>query len=116
MKKKNMIIIINEQHTLLPAQKEHIRILGYGDTYAVPSCGITIETQQYAAKALTREYRRIVFVSPVPIMLAHCVLEAQGTDTYIYVFANDHREKKELPNGKIITTVAREGWQLIKIC
>jgi hypothetical protein len=29
------------------------------------------------------------------------------------VFHNDRREKKELPNGKVIMTVAKEGWELV---
>ena len=114
--KKNMIIVMNEQHTLLPEQEEHIRILGLYDTYNVPACGITIETQQRTANLLVREYNKVVFVSPVPVMLACCVLEARSAQASIYVFANDHREKKELPGGKVISVIAKEGWQLIKIC
>ena len=28
---------------------------------------------------------------------------------------NDRREKKELPNGKVIMAVAQTGWQLVSL-
>jgi len=31
----------------------------------------------------------------------------------VHIFHNDNREKKELPNGKIIHTVAQKGWVLV---
>jgi len=31
-----------------------------------------------------------------------------------YLLHNDRREKKELPNGRVISVVAQTGWQLCK--
>jgi len=36
-----------------------------------------------------------------------------GRETRIRVLHNDNRQKKELPNGKIIMTVAETSWQLV---
>ena len=66
----------------------------------------------------------VIFASPVPYMLmrlsdlaAQCIDPNTGTKAYalerVYVFHNDNREKKELPNGKIIQTVASTGWILV---
>jgi hypothetical protein len=36
-----------------------------------------------------------------------------ATDKEFFVLHNDRREKKELPNGKVIMTVAKEGWMIV---
>lgn len=54
----------------------------------------------------------VVFVSPVPVLLAK--LSASQV-VKVHVLHNDNREKKELPNGKIISVVAKEGWELVNV-
>lgn len=70
-----------------------------------------------------RKPTAVVFVSPIPYMikrlsqLAMCpemgdeggVFEEYG----VFVFHNDKREKKKLDNGKVIYTVAKDGWEII---
>jgi hypothetical protein len=52
----------------------------------------------------------IVFASPIPALIKKATLEFGG---WVKIFHNDHREKKELPNGRIIMVVAQEGWELV---
>ena len=127
------IVIINEQHSLLPDQN---RILNsYFDSYElykVPADGWTIEemNEEVDDDLIQNNYnssKAIVFASPVPYLLAHCASVSGRIDTarveygsehpelYVYLFHNDKREKKELPNDKVISVVAKEGWQLVRI-
>lgn len=123
-------VILNEQHTLLPDQERVLNEkFGEGEwaTFFVPSNGWTLEEQQ----RISEKYRRsdvpaVVFASPVPFLLMelartegvasladrHNLGRTIDTPT-VYVFHNDRREKKELPNGKIIHTVAQEGWEIV---
>ena len=39
--------------------------------------------------------------------------KSYGYGTQVLVFHNDKRQKRELPNGKIISVVAETGWQLV---
>ena len=66
----------------------------------------------------------VVFASPIPFMLKYLAKRsiraeylgdhAEESELYkVLVFHNDKREKKELPDGRIIQTVAATGWQLI---
>lgn len=50
----------------------------------------------------------MVFVSPIPVLIGLTV--KNGIDTYI--FHNDRRDKKELPNSKIIMVVSQTGCML----
>lgn len=125
-------VIMNEQHTLLPEQKKMLDTLSYPvdglnpeDCYEtmyisgyeiafVPAEGWNLKEQSDMALQLASFDTPVVFVSPVPILLAK--LAAQ---TYrrcpVYVFHNDQREKKELPGGRVISVTAATGWQLVKI-
>jgi uncharacterized protein (DUF111 family) len=49
--------------------------------------------------------QKVIFVSPIPALMKLM--------RHWKVFHNDNREKKELPNGKIIMTVAKKGWVLV---
>lgn len=122
-------IIINESHSLLPEQE---RLLNETfDRYEflfVPKDGWSFYDQQRIARDLVLEGGSVVFVSPVPILLAYIGFYKGygragldigqpfvGVRTDLYVFHNDQRIKKELPNGKIIQTVSETGWQLVEI-
>lgn len=53
----------------------------------------------------------VVFASPVPYLLKE--LACRFGDKRVRVFHNDHREKVELPNGRVINKVASTGWQIV---
>lgn len=66
----------------------------------------------------------VVFASPVPFLLKELSKlsvfaeyhgdHAEEAERYsVLVFHNDRRDKKELPDGRIIQTVAATGWQLV---
>ena len=122
------IVIINEQHSLLPQQSELIRKkLGEEiELRKIPAEGINRRQIEELAKELSLLHNvNIVVLSPIPLLLArlaYCcgeydtlALYGGGPGNPVYILHNDKREKKELPNGKIISTVAQEGWELIGI-
>lgn len=114
------IVILNEQHSLKPEQEQ--LLLGKFEAFEilpVPSEGWTLEQITDIANNLFATQNTIVFASPIPAMIAmlsrwYGMLEGvyQMGHFPVYVFHNDHREKKELPNGKVIMTVADTGWVL----
>lgn len=114
---KKAIVFMNEQHKLLEEQKEQLdktfESVGW-ELRLIPSKGWAKEEMK---EQIIETYDNdIVFVSPVPYMLllmneyrsVFGVLEKR-----VYLFHNDKREKKELPNGKVIYTVASTGWELV---
>jgi len=155
------IVIINENHRLLPEQEETLlkktcsfanirggvcNLWGEGafscqaencpllSFLRVPAKGWTREEMDQIAKrihkeALQRRKERkegrtnVVFVSPVPYLLSLLTFQLggyYGEDAVVppfrvFLFHNDRREKKELPNGKIIFTIPPEGWELVEV-
>lgn len=119
-------IVINEQHSLLPAQ-ERLLPAEY-ETLRVPATGWDKEEMDAVMTSLRGE---VIFVSPIPYMLIELAFSA-GADwsanatsqeypfavggdyrvRKVRVFCNDTREKKELPNGKVIQVTTQEGWYL----
>ncbi len=117
-------IIINEQHTILEDQLRAIEV-------KFPGCNIQL--QPIPAEGLTRfqmeEYAELndlfageedvvipldememwVFASPIPYLIKLFV--NRGIPTY--VLHNDKRDKKELPNGEIRSTIASTGWEVL---
>ena len=123
---RKCIIVINEQHKLLPQQEAVLGQEGYRDFefLKVPAQGWTIKEMQAIEEQLfdrLKDGADIIFVSPVPRLIKGLsfragVLVGEGYPDRlgtVRVFHNDRREKKELPDGRIIYTVAREGWTLI---
>lgn len=115
-------VVINEQHKLKNEQKSLLDKLTirYGcekwERLDVPKMGWTAREQFDVAENLSRSsVKVIVFASPLPYMIKLMVVAyANGeSGARVLVFHNDLRDKKELPNGKIIFTVAEEGWQLL---
>lgn len=111
-------VVLNEQHQLMEDQK---RILDerFGNDWSlfpIPANGLTLEDMNkivldWQEQDNNGELHRIVFASPVPALIMYA---ARGIgDTRVHVLHNDNREKKELPGGKIIMTVAKEGWQIV---
>jgi len=118
-------VIKNEQHSLF---EEQIQILekrfGSYEEYLAPTNGWTLKEMQQHVDFLYQNADIVVFASPVPYILmrlsylaAQCMDMNTGVKAYalerVYVFHNDRREKKELPNGKIIQTVSSTGWELV---
>jgi hypothetical protein len=121
---------MNEQHSLMKQQEVVLREqLGDFEFLHVPAAGWTLEQQkEVAQEVLNMGKVNVVFASPVPLLLASLSFASgygkAGNDTgqafvgdnvTVFVLHNDVREKKELPNGKVVFTVAKEGWQLVKV-
>lgn len=119
-------VIINEQHSLMEEQKNILEAkycAGGWECYLVPAKGWSLSEQREQESILASQSGDVIFASPVPFLLAalswrhgeNCSAE-QGAyismHCGVYLFHNDNREKVELPNGKIINTVAKTGWVL----
>lgn len=120
---KKAIIVMNESHSLLP---EQARILGRVyegfDILPVPSqgwdTGEMLDKINELYEKACREKLDIVFVSPIPLMIRELtemsICPKGGERKYrVKLFHNDHREKKELPDGRIISVIAQTGWKLV---
>ena len=110
---KKAIVIINETHSLFPEQK-HILKERFDDVgfVTVPAEGWSLETMRDVANALqsrAAEGATIVFASPIPFLLKELARKTPN----VLVFHNDHREKKEFPDGRIVQIVAATGWRLV---
>jgi len=125
--RKKAIIIINENHSMMDEQKSIIeeRYQNY-EFLKVPAQGWTLEemrsiVEEISSMDLRGCYLEVVFVSPVPFMIRELTRReilflneyAEQTNLFVRVFHNDRREKKELPDGRIIQVVAQTGWQLV---
>lgn len=121
---KSVKVIMNEQHSLMKEQ-ENILNEKFSDNweiFPVPANGWTLEEMKKVYEELKDGYT-IIFASPIPYLireLSYSLGLDHGSDGYVkngasmvLIFHNDKREKKELPNGKIIQTVAQTGWELV---
>lgn len=109
-------IFINEQHSLLQEQEKLLKDTFKNEEFEfvkIPAEGYTLQQMQDIYMKLRKGYA--VFVSPVPVLLGTVAGMAYMTEVAVYVFHNDNREKKELPNGRIIQTVAQTGWELVRV-
>lgn len=123
--------VINEQHALLPAQETALNALAEHleletEKVEVPAEGLNVTEILSLAQKLEEQY--VVIVSPIPLLVARlgwkCGFEKGWTyvdhanhtpQTHAWIMHNDKREKKELPNGKVISTIAQTGWVLLSI-
>ncbi|MDD3140470.1 MAG: hypothetical protein PHX08_16065 [Lachnospiraceae bacterium] len=110
--------VINQAHSLMEEQKEILNsLIDEGDNLIrvdIPEEGLNLDKQIELAHSLMDEMREedyLVFVSPIPCMLGYICAQIESSQN-VLVFGNDKREKKELPNGKIIQTVSQTGWYL----
>ena len=111
------VVVINQQHSLFPIQRDLLdqKFPGWEPRF-IPASGWSLEQQIHFCKEELVGVGSVVFVSPVPYILARLsFLSGQGIPIGIYIFINEKRVKKELPNGKIIQTVAPDGWKLVLI-
>jgi len=121
-------VLLNEQHSLLKEQ-EQILNEKFGDSWeilSVPSKGWSIKEMDEIIRKEFSYWEVAVFASPIPYLIkrlsfrcgAQHVDFIEGLDLrlnagQVFIFHNDKREKKELPNGKVIFTVAKTGWKLV---
>ena len=124
----NPLVIINEQHTLLDVQAE-LLLNKFGvdgwNTLPVPAEGWTQTEMDAIMASDIFKTKTVIFISPIPYMIKMLTAAAMAnmhlpsiitrysrTVESVLLMCNDNREKKELPNGKIIFTVAKTGWYL----
>jgi hypothetical protein len=105
---KRALVLLNEQHSLLEEQRSILDGLFDWTIKAVPSSGWTLSQMREVIQELQAFDGEVVFASPVPALLLG--MAGRG-----FLFHNDKREKKELPNGKIVMAVAQTGWQLVSV-
>lgn len=113
------VIIINEQHNLLDIQESQLKALSPDgwEVFSVPRDGLTAPEQRQAAQDLWDAFTNIVFVSPVPLLLAEVahlkgIEYTVGGDHRVFLFVNDRREKKTLPDGRVFSVLPLNGWRL----
>lgn len=105
---KRALVILNEQHKLMDEQVAILDGLFDWSVKAVPASGWSLSQMREVIQELKAFDGEVVFASPVPALLMG--MEGRG-----FLFHNDRREKKELPNGKVIMAVAQTGWQLVSV-
>jgi len=119
-------LVKNEAHTVkeqqwgvlektLGIKREEVNIVN------IPAKGIDSAKQRELAEKLVNEGGIIVFLSPVPVLLAQVAFligKVEGNEAVkslkLLIFSRDVREKKE-ENGVIEMKVAEEGWTLEEI-
>jgi len=112
-------VIINEQHNLLSEQRQILdAAFGAGDweVVKVPKDGWNLDEIENLDLGT-----HVCFVSPVPALImrlqgtaSFTTGEVGGTWSQVFLLHNDRREKVELPDGRIISRVAKTGWQLVE--
>ena len=115
-----ILVVINEQHSLFEEQEQILHdmalSLGYDsvERVNVPSAGLNVKELESMSNDLVAKVRRgdmFVLASPIPVLLKWLLGDLDFDR--VLVFHNDKREKKELPNGKVIMAVSKTGWQLL---
>lgn len=122
------LVVFNQAHKLLPQQEELLNAnfpRGW-QILPVPEEGWDFERQCELAAELCEH--PLVFASPVPFLLARvAAIKAARAQRDLFltikvdlwVFHNDSRVAREVPDGKgavkVIHTVAPHGWILAKV-
>ena len=101
-------VIINEQHSILPQQAELIKE-SFGDyaIISIPAKGLSLLAIKKLGKNLKHSKTPVLFISPIPALIK------QLNGTKWFVLHNDKRDKKELPDGRIVFTPAKDGWKIV---
>lgn len=115
--KSPAVVVINEKHSLMPQQTALLKEkFSSFEELRVSEAGWDKTRIKEEAKKLVESWKSVVILSPIPLLLG---LVSSRREEGIYVFHNDKREKKEVPDGKggtrIIFTVAPEGWELVNV-
>ena len=104
-----IVVVINEQHKLLPEQRALLeRLRAPWAELRVPAGGWPLAEIRARFRALRGQRGvRVLFVSPIP-----AAMRVLG-GTKWGVFHNDKREKRELPDGRIVAVTAKTGWEIV---
>ena len=120
----NTILIKNEQHSILPDQEKQLKNYSFS-ILDVSAKGWNKEEIKAISKAVwyvlscsenAPENGAIIFLSPVPLLIKEVTWSSRAPGGALYevkIFHNDNRIKKEVGDGKVIHTVAKEGWELV---
>lgn len=109
-------LVINEIHNLLEHQEKVLKQT-FGEEieierYNIPDKGLSVEEMKKVVEELSnRNHENIVFVSPIALMVGWL---AQKKGKTFYVFHNAKREKTETADGRLITRIVPDGWELVK--
>jgi len=109
---KKVKVIINEQHQLLKCQETELNELFGANKWEredIPARGLDEQETADLVEELVEE--TVVFLSPVPLMIALRHAWSPYSDTYL--FFNPNRVKKEI-KGKIIYAIPQEGWEILQ--
>lgn len=101
-------------------------IVGNYEVVKIPSEGLNKQQIEKLANELVNDAivrgENIVVMSPIPLLLGILTREVarygneyDGLIGGVYILHNDKREKKELPDGRILSVIASTGWELIRI-
>lgn len=126
MKKDVILLVINEQHSLLQQQEELLSQkfpAAQVNPVNIPAAGLSLEQQRALAEQLFWADGVVVFVSPIPIILSSLSYRAgmsysesvDGDYKRVFVFARGSRAPAEEINGKKIYTIQSGGWSLQEI-
>lgn len=118
------VVILSEQHSLFPQQRWLLDATYESWViFPIPAEGLKKEEIFSLADQMEEEMTKgiqVVVGSPIPLLLnllsweaGRLTEEGAGGEYSVAVFHNDYRDKKELPGGKIIQVVAKEGWELL---
>ena len=112
IKNCKVIIVKNEQHTLLEEQKVILesRFSEY-EYLNIPKEGISIKEQFEIIEYLLKKNIDIIFLSPIPLILGKL---SKYSKNLVCVFTNSKRNKIE-KNGQISFNIEKNGWELLKI-
>ena len=110
--------VINKAHSLMVEQEQILNsLISEGDDLIrvdVPEEGLTLEQQIELSHSLMDEMNGddyLIFVSPISCMIGYIVARLEISKN-VLIFGNDKREKKELPNGRIVQVISKTGWYL----
>jgi hypothetical protein len=111
-----IVVIKNETHQLFDEQQMLIEQLATNadeiKVLEVPADGWDLQEMNRVLENFESypNDTKFIFVSPIPYLLKETV---KRYCDQVLIFHNDRREKKELPDGRIIQVVSSTCWQLI---
>ena len=112
------MVFLNEDHSLSPGQKEKLDVIGDWQSWPVSREGWTsLQMLEVKNLVLMMKYR-VVFASPVPVLLGKLALASENTDICIIgVFHSDNRVSKEIRNQdgsvRIVHTVNPDDMEIV---
>jgi Rad3-related DNA helicase len=120
--KVNAVVILNEAHTLSKQQEKLLTEKYNWELYPVPKTGWSLDQMYRELESLREVLRRkdtVIFVSPVPFLLKALAFyegEHYANGAYevgsVRIMMREARNKEEVQEGLITTTVSQEDWLL----